>query len=337
MGDGEGSRVEWVLEPLVVFKEQILALMMSSHHRCGRNSPASVLTSHNVPLLMAMVDGWSRGRVVISSDEANSSVIVGVSLDTLGVTSTTTTSTKGFTQHDIGDVVWIDTTHYIECHGIVGQVKSRVTVTDVETEPRKLRCAEEGEWNFQGFVDGLHFCVTDEVVCDGVLITFICHLIDAESAFESGVMVPVDTVKVTVPPELVIHYTGSYLFWDCKRLMLETSEAMYELLLDGTTRVLFKMPTKNHTVMHHFVVAQRQVTGNKLEAWNFLTCPSEPIVIELPRLDTVNALRDAGDFLVVENENKVYLVDPSSGVIIFTLTVNCHFSLYCVNNDTFLI
>ncbi|KAH3705994.1 hypothetical protein Pelo_19458 [Pelomyxa schiedti] len=85
-GSDGGCPNGWILERHLVFREQILSFVMSSHVRCGVSSAASALTSHNAPLVRLLADKWSRGCVVVPGS-GMAQVVVGVSKYMLGVTS----------------------------------------------------------------------------------------------------------------------------------------------------------------------------------------------------------------------------------------------------------
>ncbi|KAH3743794.1 hypothetical protein Pelo_14794 [Pelomyxa schiedti] len=368
--------------------------MMSSHARCGASSAASALTSHNAPLARLWVDKWSRGtRAVIQSVTTNTSITVGVSMHTLGVTSLQSPSSPlakcgpvRVRQCAVGIALWLDSAHYISTtYGKGGWSDFSLAVTNVDTgetaavpesnrsklksltckkpwildweqwnlwkvhdvnppmmklsQPRKLRFSEGGVWYFSDWVDGGHsFCVSNSIYCGGLLQSFICHLIDAEGAFESGVMVPVETVRFDVPHELIIPEPfPTYFFWEPKRFLFDMNDAMYELMRDGTTRVLFRKPTTNPEVIGNFVVAQSE---GKLEVWNLFTYVTEPVVIKHRSLGSPSIrLWCAGDFLAVEDGSRAHLFDPSSGVVIFTLSVNklLKHGLFLNNNASFLV
>ncbi|KAH3743795.1 hypothetical protein Pelo_14795 [Pelomyxa schiedti] len=119
----------------------MVAFMMSSHARCGMNSPASALTSHNAPLTKLMVDKWSRGCVVICSPRFGQvKPVVGVSAHTLGATRCISE------WHHNGAVTWMDNMHFLST-GMETRVTNAVTglydiVPDTDMfNPRLLVCS----------------------------------------------------------------------------------------------------------------------------------------------------------------------------------------------------
>ncbi|KAH3743799.1 hypothetical protein Pelo_14799 [Pelomyxa schiedti] len=175
-----------------------------------------------------------------------------------------------------------------------------------------------------------------EVEEEGAALSALA-LIDVASVFESGLMVAVETVKVPVPLELQVLPSRFWFFWDTKRFVFEGKEEVCELLRDGTTRLLFRKPTVNHTVVSNFVVALTKGVQFQLLVWNFsTTVASEPITVRLPSGQDFHPLYMAGDFLAIEaTGNQILLVDPSSGAVIFTLIVPPNIGLYLANNGSF--
>ncbi|KAH3732458.1 hypothetical protein Pelo_16711 [Pelomyxa schiedti] len=120
-----------VVEPRVLFRDQVAALMGSSHPRCGRRSPAAILTAANdAPLLRMMVARWARGAALMQCVGPNCTVAVRLSMSTLGVIPAKThrpTEELGcdgdgcvrreeyFTRYDgvCRCVRWLDSAHYI--------------------------------------------------------------------------------------------------------------------------------------------------------------------------------------------------------------------------------
>ncbi|KAH3722689.1 hypothetical protein Pelo_18605 [Pelomyxa schiedti] len=91
---------EWVMERHVRYQDQMAALMMSSHARCGQRSPAAALTT-SAPLLMASLHkSWSRG-VLVLQPFFEDAVAVGVSLATFGVTSPPQQAPRGRAENPV--------------------------------------------------------------------------------------------------------------------------------------------------------------------------------------------------------------------------------------------
>ncbi|KAH3758134.1 hypothetical protein Pelo_10075 [Pelomyxa schiedti] len=394
------QRVEWVVDPRVTFRDQIVALMMSSHPRCGRNSPASALTSHNVPLFIELAERWSRGAAVIYSSGFGTSVLVGLSLHTLG-------ATPWLMEWPIEtdyrpSVTWMDTSHCLELpSNSADNIAGTSTVANVETgekcvllgttknlgwclvaqgkwvldpinwiawkaehvvtcdcgdgefevlkplaEGRGLRPVGWGKWG-EGVVPAPERFGFARWVGDGLFNiswygTGWCafHLVDIERAFETGEMVPVDTVVRRLPKQFLDNGLDSwYCFWASKRVVVIKDYIAYELMENGEARLLCKYPT-NWLGMENFFITQRKELIGKCESWDFttITSGSEPTVITLPPSTWSEEvkLKECGDFIVVEEDLKIHLVDPASGVYILTLGTNSSTSLNCVKAHTLL-
>ncbi|KAH3743807.1 hypothetical protein Pelo_14807 [Pelomyxa schiedti] len=327
-GSDGGCPNGWILERHLVFREQLLSLVMSSHARCGVSSAASALTSHNAPLVRLLADKWSRGCVV-APGSGMAQVVVGVSKYTLGVTSLFREwSPKAFVSrmdstlcmaclsacdgayvanaatgecggvpkmHSASHVGWkgkwiVDHNLWrvwkVEKAGVVSVSQPRdvtpwwhertatrgrrnrgskgsgqVGAEDTSTSAKPLREEASGWFSFRGMVaDG--FCEFERKSQNGALTEVReFHLADIESAFETGEIVPVDSVRVIVPPQLGTPLGFTHCFWPSKRVVAVKDHRVYELTGSGELRFL----CENYTdllILDNLFIVQRKARVN---------------------------------------------------------------------------
>ncbi|KAH3731378.1 hypothetical protein Pelo_17793 [Pelomyxa schiedti] len=146
----------------------------------------------------------------------------------------------------------------------------------------------------------------------------VFHLFDMEKMFESGVMEPIDTVKVPIPRALIS--PTAHCFWASKRVMVQSEGVYYEVLKGGELKLLCRNPDQTFT-MHNFWIVLRKESPNQCESWDFSVSPKaeQPTVISLPESDDPIRLMSGAKLLIVEGGSRVHAVDPASGAIIFTL------------------
>ncbi|KAH3743805.1 hypothetical protein Pelo_14805 [Pelomyxa schiedti] len=372
----------WILERYLVFSEQILSFVMSSHARCGASSAASALTSHNAPLVRLLVDKWSRGCVVVPGS-GMAQVVVGVSKYTLGVTSLFREwSPKAFVSRmdstlclasclnpcdgacvanaATGKCAVVPKMHGCSRAGwkgkwIVDHSLWRVWKVDKAgpmrvSQPRDVtpwwderrmrmrgrrnqgsegqmdtslakQGEEAGSFNFRGMVGDGFFEVG---WCPNGAEVREYHLVDIVSAFETGeVLVPVDTVRVNVPPQLGEPLGFSHCFWPSKRVVVAKDHRVYELTERGELRFLCENDTDSLLILDNLFIAQRNALGDECEVWDFSNSETHPTVITLPWSDRSGfpfKLTSWGGLLVVLGKSKLHAVDPASGAQIFSLS-----------------
>ncbi|KAH3743797.1 hypothetical protein Pelo_14797 [Pelomyxa schiedti] len=368
LGHDDGDDDEWVVPvrcvPQLRFRDQMVAFMMSSHPRCGRDSPASSLTSsHNTPLVTHLANKLSRGCAVIRSLPLDTNFVIGVSDHTLGVT---TLFRRWWNRSAIA---WMDATHCLtktrrddgslrtavadtatgRCADVPGvdhtlAVSSlaargkwivdynqwrvwKVTMEDEDggeimgglpmvSQPRRVRPwwrfgseAEQGnDARQRESLFSLNLMVGDGFMdvwrrSPGVdLYAREHYLVDVERAFETGEMVPVDTVRVAVPRRLDSTICFSHCFWASKRVVV-SGATVYELMGSGELR---------------------KGMAHQCAVWDFSSrFAKEPTVITLAHCeDECDRVRiySWGGLLIAREKSQVHVVDPSSGVQLFTLS-----------------
>ncbi|KAH3722581.1 hypothetical protein Pelo_18713 [Pelomyxa schiedti] len=384
--------VVWAIEPHLRYRDQFVALMVSSHARCGRLSPAAALTT-SAPLLVASLhESWSAGLVVLESHTLGASVSVGVSLATMGVTDpplrhkhqmpggpatamgaspSWMTGTRCVVPPDLGsgrhsEVLDVGTGQRAEVRGLVGLSLMRF-------ECRGEWILDPGDWKMwrvgvdcgngardgdrrggslvvtgprtvtpfrgmgtRGDADAFYFgkLVGDRFFDMRSLGAEWCvfRLFDMRRMFESGVMAAVDSVKVVRPKQL----SYAHCFWPSKRVMMFSRGVVYEILKSGELKLLCSNPS-NNLFLENFWISQTRDQPNQCESWDFSVSAKaeQPTVISLPKYDGCNPvnLKEGGNLLVVDEASQTHVVDPASGVFIFTLKSTSHKSrLHCVGN-----
>ncbi|KAH3731786.1 hypothetical protein Pelo_17381 [Pelomyxa schiedti] len=186
--------------------------------------------------------------------------------------------------------------------------------------PRKLATCKECE-SATGLV---HHTFFKSFVGDGSFFWVCCyahhhhfiHLIDSARAFESGEIVPVDTVDMVKPVEWGVLGVSVYqCFWGSRRVLANTISCMYEM--GGTPRELC-LSQCCRAVTDTLFIAERQVGSNECCLWDFSGNSQEVKVFGIPCVCT--GLTAVDDFVIVEEScSKVHLVDLASGVAILTL------------------
>ncbi|KAH3722656.1 hypothetical protein Pelo_18638 [Pelomyxa schiedti] len=136
-------------------------------------------------------------------------------------------------------------------------------------------------------------------------------------AWETGEIVPVDTVDMVKPVEWGVLGVSVYqCFWGSRRVLANTISYMYDMG-GGTPRELCTS-TCRRTVTDTLFIAEREVGSNECCMWDFSGNSQEVKVFAIPCV--CRGLTAAGDFVIVEEScSKVHLVDPASGLAIFTL------------------
>ncbi|KAH3745846.1 hypothetical protein Pelo_12774 [Pelomyxa schiedti] len=360
-----------------------MALMMSSHARCGRLSPASVLTgSENAALLRSMAQSWSHGWVVLQNTE---SVLVGVSLSTLGVVSWTKPC-------NMRGVVWVDSSRCFIATSTGAYLMNPVTDQRVDVPgyvfsikyefcgrwiidygrwmvwklvpggvcgPKTLRWIDDGSagvvvdaGNLVGIRTGAvgrrkkkkSTVPRDEgwrfgrVVGDGFFDVFgrdrdgltVLHLVDAERAYETGIMAPVDSVKITAPEHLGSGTQGrTYCFWGSKRVVIPRLKEVFLYDLNAGT-VIHKESTSYSLLDNFFITYSKPDRTLQMEAWDFrgAGAATAPTLITIPYESETVCVGTAGDLIAIEDSSRTIVVEPSSGVIVFTLYRDMPHQLY---------
>ncbi|KAH3760308.1 hypothetical protein Pelo_7863 [Pelomyxa schiedti] len=169
---------------------------------------------------------------------------------------------------------------------------------------------------FVRFVDDTAFCVSYRGEC-------VFHRISAAKAFDTGVMVPMDTVKRSVPEQLGIPSLCTFhCCWDSKRVVaLGADNTMYEIQEGSQLKVLCR-DVMDHFMHGGFLLVEQKGAEKRYAVWDLRGSATvgPRIVTTFAQMVQYRTFKPTGDFCVSEEKGKVHTVDSETGATIFTLT-----------------